>query len=110
MMGYKWVIRVDTDSRFPAPVPYNLVDAMVSRKAQYGVRAWATDADFVIYGLPEAANYWITAERMRPPWLYEHCNPAGPAGLTSKAWDRRIIFNNFFVANVSWWLQPQVGV
>lgn len=118
MIGYKWVIRVDTDSEFPALVPYNLIDGMVAKKAQYGFRVWSKDHSSVTFALPEAASYWITAEQIRPAWLYEHCRPPNKSGLfspkhaTSTAghdgWDLGMIYNNFFTANISWWMQPKV--
>ncbi len=42
-------------------------------------------------------------------WLYDACRPHDSVGLNSHGgWNRRIIYNNMFMANVSWWLTEEV--
>jgi hypothetical protein len=107
--GYRWVIRLDSDSELPSALPYNLLDAMAARGAQYGFRAWSVDGGDVTHGLPEAAAYWLAAERQQPAFLYEHCAPPNASGLSSSGgWDRGIVYNNLFVTNVSFWVQRPV--
>lgn len=107
-MGYQWVIRLDTDSDLPFPVQYNLVSAMESRNARYGLRVTAAEQPDVTIGLPEAAQYWVVAQSIKPEdmWILNHCNPPSISGIPN--WDRKIFYNNFFITDVSFWLQPHV--
>lgn len=106
-LGYKWVIRLDTDSNLPDPVPYNLVQAMQERNAKYGLRVFQQELSDVVIGLPEAAQYWL-ASQMRAPqlWMLRHCTPHDVQGIPN--WNRSIIYNNFFISDVEFWMQPQV--
>lgn len=107
-LGYEWVIRIDDDSVFPAPIPYDIVAIMEANGAEYGYRADSTDTSEVTNALPEAANYWLTAENMQPTWLLQYCSPQNISGLTRAGWSGIIFYNNFFVARISWWLQPKI--
>ena len=107
-MGYDWAIRMDTDSAFPEPVPYNLVEVMEKTGAVYGFRAMNTENPLFATALPEAARYWLTAENIQPAFILQHCSPPTMEGLSSKGWNHTIIFNNFFITRLSWWVQPQV--
>ena len=106
--GYQWIIRVDDDSRFPDPVPYNLVKAMQQEGASYGFRVQMAEDPPVVHSLAEATKFWLTMERREPAWLYEHCNPSSIEGLSSLGWSRKMFYNNFFVGNISFWLAPEV--
>ena len=107
-MGYEWVIRVDTDSEFPEPIPYNIVSAMVQHDALYGYRLWHVEDAKVARGLAEASKYWVVAEGLNPTFLLSQVNPAAMAGLSTEGWNRRIVYNNFFVTKLSWWVQPHI--
>lgn len=107
-MGYEWMIRMDTDSEFLTPIPYNLVDAMKAAGAEYGFRVWWVDFARFVKGLPEAAQYWMIAENIKPTWLRRECRTQALHGLTTKGWKRHIFYNNFFVTNLKWWVQPHV--
>ncbi len=42
-------------------------------------------------------------------WLYDSCTPRRSSGLTSwGGWNRRVIYNNMFMADVRWWLSDEV--
>lgn len=107
-MGYKWVIRLDTDSKLQDPVPYNLVNAMQERKAKYGFRTFSAESAGVVIGLPEAAQYWLVSQRPSTIglWILDHCNPHDVRGVVN--WNLKIIYNNFFITDISFWMQPEV--
>lgn len=107
-MGYEWVIRLDDDSVFPHPIPYNLVSLMEANGAEYGYRADSYDASEVLQALPEAARYWLKAENIRPSWLLHFCLPQDLSGLSSEGWSGTIFYNNFFITRVDWWMQPHI--
>lgn len=107
-MGYQWVIRLDTDSDLPIPIRYNLVSAMESRSARYGLRLSVVELPDVLIGLPEAAQFWVVAQKVKPDemWILKHCKPPSITGIGN--WDRRIFYNNFFITDISFWMQPHV--
>lgn len=111
-MGYEWVIRLDHDSEVPSTIPYNIVDQMIQHKAQYGFRAFNIDHARVVYALPDAARYWIVSQMLNPAdlWLMDFFKNSGLGlnGMSSDNYDLRIIYNNFFVSNVTWWMEPKV--
>lgn len=106
--GYEWVIRVDTDSAFPAPIQYNLIDTLVARNAEYGFRVMIPEPPHVLVGLAEAARYWVEVEEVQPTFLYKHCNPKTSQGISINGWDKLMIYNNFYVTKLSFWMQPKV--
>jgi hypothetical protein len=82
--GYKWVIRLDTDSRLPSGTPYNLAAVMEAQNATYGFRAKEPDDATTLTGLMEAVAFWAVTEQVQPTHLLEHCaadQPAGTGGL-----------------------------
>lgn len=107
-LGFEWVIRIDTDSSFPEPIPYNLVHAMEEHKAVYGFRAMSQESSMFSRALAEAAKYWLVSEKLTPTLILQHCNPSTLEGLSSIGWNHTIVFNNFFVTKLSWWMQPSV--
>lgn len=107
-MGFEWVIRIDTDSVFPDTVPYNLMHAMEEVNAVYGFRAVSQESSIFSRALAEAARYWLTSEKITPTYILDHCNPPTIEGLSSTGWNHTIIFNNFYITKLSWWMQPHV--
>ena len=82
--GYKWVVRMDTDSRLPAHLPYDLAATMEAQNATYGFRAETPDAEMTLTGLMEAVAFWAVTEQVQPTFLLEHCEAnqlAGTGGL-----------------------------
>ena len=101
------MIRVDDDSSFHQPIPYNIVDVMTTNNAEYGFRVLGgADGIQVTRGLAEAAAYWTTVESVEPTFLYEFSNNKAP--INTDTWDRRTFSNNFFVTKISFWMQPHV--
>jgi hypothetical protein len=87
--------------------------------AIYGFRAMVGEAAMFATALPEAAKYWLTTEHMQPTFIHKFCNPQSIHGLVGTYWDdtakteragwnRQIIYNNFFITKLSWWIQPKV--
>jgi hypothetical protein len=72
------------------------------------MRVMAVDEPEVTHALAEAARYWITAEDVRPTFLFEFCRPPSIHGLSLRGWDRRIIYNNFFVTRLAFWNRTDV--
>jgi hypothetical protein len=106
--GYEWAIRLDDDSKFLGPIHYNLVEEMVRVNATYGLRSMDDEVMQVSHGLAEATRYYIVSEDIQPTFLYEFCSPPNILGLTHRTWDRQIIYNNFFITRVSFWMRPDV--
>jgi hypothetical protein len=81
---------------------------MQQRKAKYGFRAFAPETADVVIGLPEAVQYWLVSQQPITTglWILDHCNPHDVRGVVN--WDRRIIYNNFFITEISFWMQPKV--
>lgn len=107
-MGYEWVIRVDSDSYFPKPIPYNVIDAMVEKDALYGFRLLTRESTEVCRSLPEAASFWLVSEGIEPTFIYDFCNPQEMNGLSGTGWSKTIIYNNFFATKISFWRQSEV--
>jgi mannosyltransferase len=72
------------------------------------MRVMSVDEPEVTHALAEAARYWITAEDVRPTFLFESCRPPSLAGLSSRGWDRRIVYNNFYVTRLAFWNRTDV--
>ncbi|KAL6752116.1 nucleotide-diphospho-sugar transferase [Haematococcus lacustris] len=107
--GYRWVLRLDEDSEVLSPVRQDMVAWMVAHGKQYGYRLWDEDDPEVVWSLAELTAWYLTANSIQPHWLYASCRPRSAAGLHSRGgWDRRVIYNNMFMANVTWWLSQEV--
>jgi hypothetical protein len=58
--------------------------------------------------LAEAANFWVTSEKLTPTFILQHCTPPTIEGLSSTGWNHSIVFNNFYITRLSWWMQPHI--
>lgn len=110
--GYKWALRFDQDSVFLSSIDFGLVESMVKNKQQYGYRVWGVDHLEVVWGLPEITSYFLKEQNIQPKWLFNMCSPKSTDGLKTArdgtGWNRQIVYNNFFVTNISFWLDVQV--
>lgn len=107
-LGYSWVMRVDEDSEIRSDL-VDVVSGMSQTGSKYGFRGTDKDIPDVTYALPELTSYFLTANRIKPARLFQYCNPPDITGLNSRGgWNMTIIYNNFFVANITWWLSKQV--
>ena len=117
-LGYEFLLQVDDDSEFPAPIKENLFREMKRDNLKIAGRATFPDADHVTVGLPELARYFLVTENFEPsPLLFSHCNPASMDGLVSAGkgstrkgigWDRTSFYGNFVVYSVKFMLEEKV--
>ncbi|KAF5836581.1 nucleotide-diphospho-sugar transferase [Dunaliella salina] len=81
--GYAWVLRLDEDSKVLSPAKTDLVAWMKQNGKHYGYRLWA--------------------------FLLDSCLPRALPGLNSfGGWDRKVIYTNFFLVDISWWMTEKV--
>lgn len=108
-LGYKWVFRLDEDSEVLTPVKQNMMGWMESLGKQYAFRLWDEEDQDMIWSLPELTQWYLTANEIQPKWLYDSCRPRSSVGLNSHGgWNRRILYNNMFMTNITWWLTSEV--
>lgn len=108
--GYKWILRLDEDSEVLSPVQVNMVKWMEANNKLYGFRALDGDDTEVTWGLPELTAWFIVKNKMQPHHLYKNFRPRSSAGLNSMGgWNKVVIYNNMFMANIEWWMDPKVS-
>ena len=109
MLGYTWVMRLDDDSRIFSPINYDIFSFMETFHYQYAYRIVALETpgfsfwDFV-------QSYVIDANITNTRQLLDSCDQKrnikdfnfGNCGQMPG------YYNNFFVTNVSRWLEPDV--
>ena len=96
-MGYRWLLRLDDDSKILSPIRYNLFDRMRRENRTYGFRSLAQEC-----GLTPRVHVMIDKfaadNGLRMPggtW----CRSAGAYGF----------YNNFFITDLAWWNTPKVA-
>lgn len=101
-------MRLDEESYIRSHIAYNLVDFMSVGNLKYAYRSsfveWPTSA----CGFPETLAAYIAMSGITPTMLFKHCTPPGLEGLSAAGWDRRVVYNNFFLSSVSFWRRPDV--
>ena len=96
-LGYKWVMRFDDDSLLLSSVNYNMFDSLKQRGKQYGFRTYSAECGFKDT-FAKFLDSFLTKRGIELAHIggmtTNYCESAGEMGF----------YNNFFVANISWWL------
>ena len=100
-LGYRFVMRIDDDSLFLSPVPYNLFDRMREKGAIYAHRQTSTEC-----GSSEFRPFVTKALNLSR----RYCGFSKSDQKSRLAAEEEIqgFYNNFFVSDISWWLSPTV--
>lgn len=118
-MGYEWVMRLDEDSFILDPIPYNFVEDMERKGGTYGFRMPLLETRGYYEGLPELMASFMQLYGLPPKdraFLEELFIPPGswPGGnesfnkFTSAEYNRKIIYNNWFICKVGFFRRPDV--
>ena len=111
-LGYQFVMRLDDDAFVLSPIRYNIFAFMARRKLEYGFRltSWehgepAQRGEFHQFVREYAINKGVS-----PHWgLADSCPDKSLERFTPERCGQvYTIYNNFFVANVSFWRRPDV--
>lgn len=108
-LGYSWVMRLDDDSLIHSRIEYNVFDFMARRGFQYGFRLVSCEP--IKHGsFYRLLQHYVLANGLAENWLAAHCSQPSAAhfGPPSCGHSVRGVYNNFFVANVSLWMTPEV--
>lgn len=112
--GYAFVMRMDEESFLWSPITYNLFEFMAAHRIEYGFRmaAWehghstAPKRDF-----HSLVRQYVQERNVSVGWLLDEC-PAAHRVIQnyslSRCGEPYGIYNNFFIANLSFWLRPDV--
>ena len=116
-LGYRYILQLDDDSAFMAPLRFNLVQHM----SKYNLRMAArniieSDGPDVTRGLAELARFFLVSEDVRPTKLLSECIPANISGLYTHGlssqgdggYSTKYLFGNFVVISLEFWFQPTV--
>lgn len=111
MLGYTWVMRLDDDSLLLSPIRYNIFAFMEQHGYQYAYRNVAVESpgylfwDFIQSFVHEYPHHIHNISH-----LMDSCgNKESIADFSfSNCGHMSGFYNNFFVANVTRWLQPDV--
>lgn len=108
-LGYGWVMRMDDDSLLHSRVEYDIFAYMTAHRFSYGYRLVSCEP------IKHASYYrllqrYVLMRGLKSEWLGEHCTRPEPEHLGVPSCGRAVwgVYNNFFVANVSFWMQKQV--
>lgn len=98
-LGYRWVARLDDDSRILSHVPFHIFTFMERHGFAYGYRNIALET-------PWWGEAWHTFLRQFPSrnatWILDQCPNATRASFTkSRCGEFRNFYNNFFVADAA---------
>jgi len=107
-LGYRWIIRMDSDSHILSPYKENMISFMVQHGYQYGFRMSQSEEAFVIRGFSELIVTYLRMFDIQPTFLYDLCNPKNLSGVTDQVWLDFTFYNNFFVTDVKFWISPKV--
>mmetsp|Transcript_27771 Transcript_27771/g.75111 ORF Transcript_27771/g.75111 Transcript_27771/m.75111 type:complete len:324 (-) Transcript_27771:845-1816(-) len=107
--GYAWVLRLDEDSKVLSPARTDLVAWMKQNGKHYGYRLWDEEDVEIIWSLPELTSWYLTTKMSQPAFLLDSCLPRNLPGLNSfGGWDRKVIYTNFFIVDINWWMTDKV--
>ncbi len=102
------MLRLDEESFIRSPIAYNLLEFMSARNISYAYRSSFVEWPTCASGFPETLAAHIVMSRRTPTTLYHHCTPPNLQGLSASGWDRRVIYNNFFLGSVPFWRRTDV--
>ena len=111
-LGYQYVMRLDDDAYILSPITYNVFAFMASRRLEYAFRltSWEHGEPAQRGELHKFVRDYALKGGIQPRWGLSHSCPDGQ--LESFTPDNcgqfYTIYNNFFVANVSFWRRPDV--
>lgn len=124
-LGYRYVMRMDEESYIASRVGYDMFARMASRGYRYAYRMFVREPNR--QGFAAATRVYLSesAPNMQPAFLFEECNPPSLAGVRdpfgvgvvdpaawtpgTMGWSGAGYYNNFFVADVSLFLEPRVA-
>jgi len=111
-LGYQYVMRLDDDAFVLSPIRYNLFTYMAEHRMEYGFRltSWEHGEPAQKGEFHKFVRQYAQQHAIHPHWgLASSC----PDGALERFTPERCgqlytIYNNFFVANVSFWHRPDV--
>ena len=114
-LGYKYVLQVDDDSAFQAPVDMNFLETMQVHNLWLGARLIVPqDHVLVTTGAAEIAKLFLVMEGFEPTILFtDDCSPQNISGLYTRGlggpndggYSTRHINGNFVLISVDFWFQ-----
>ena len=108
-LGYGWVMRMDDDSQLLSEVDYDLFAFMRSRQLQYGYRLVSCEP--IKHGsYYRMLQRYVMMHQLPANQLGAHCSRSEPQHFGALACGRAVwgVYNNFFIANVSLWMDARV--
>ena len=110
-LGYRWVMRLDDDSTMAGQISYNLFGFMETYKLSYAYRNLAYESGFSGCKWHEwVTNFVQDRNDNQYGWLLDTCaNKSASVPFTPPNCGQfRAFYNNFFVADVRRFMQPDV--
>ena len=118
-LGHKYILQLDLDSYFPAPVDIDLVAHMNEGSCKMAARNIGSNRASVnvTLGLAELTRYFLVSERYTPTQLFvEDVEPPDLSGLYSEGdggpigggYRRRNLAGNFLMLSLDFWYEPLV--
>ena len=110
-LGYTWVMRMDDDSYILSKVPYNIFSFMENNNLNYGYRNVARESGETGLSFHRFLRNYVKNNDIKDHWLLETtCKKRRSIDdfTVDNCGEFYGFYNNFFVSNVSWWLQPHV--
>ena len=110
-LGYRWVMRLDDDSTMAGQISYNLFGFMETYKLSYAYRNLAYESGFSGCKWHEwVTNFVQDRNNNQYGWLLDTCaNKSASVPFTPPNCGQfRAFYNNFFVADVRRFMQPDV--
>ena len=110
-LGYEWVMRMDDDSFFLSPVPYNIFEDMRRRGALYAYRTLSRECPVIFGDFVEDFVEYVSQTQRRLASMRQLLGPRRKQpGVSYKPWycpgpGRLGFYNNWFVTKISWWLE-----
>lgn len=108
MLRYRQILQIDDDSSFPMPIEENIFHDFHLKGLKIAARKSVPDHPDVTFTLPELTQFFLLTENWTPATLFDHCSPKNMTGLTSKGWDRHILYGNFVIYSVQFVSEPIV--
>lgn len=111
-LGYAFVMRFDDDAYLLSPIPYNIFTFMAARKIEYGFRltSWESGDPAPKGQFHAFVRTFAIDRKISPRWGLSQACPDGRIDrfMADRCGQLYTIYNNFFVANVSFWRSPAV--
>ncbi|CAB9510861.1 glycosyltransferase family 15 protein [Seminavis robusta] len=97
-LGYDYMMRLDDDSNFMSPIPYNMFDALRNQNAVYGYRQESQECGSKKFS--PFMDRFIKKNKIVPK------HGAIEGSYCDSKIGRFGYYNNFSVTKVSWWHEP----